>query len=102
MCDNYGEEPCPFCGGEYGGEGYVKKERADAYLAKQAEYHAAFKAALGDHLGSRTMTEKQTALYEACDAVVAYLCKLSEAPGDEADRLAMRLGNAADAMASEN
>jgi len=48
----YGEEPCPFCGGEYGGEyggeGYVAKEKADRYRAKQAEYHAAFKAAMGE------------------------------------------------------
>lgn len=27
------------CGGEYGGEGYVAKEKADAYFAKQAEFH---------------------------------------------------------------
>ncbi len=43
VCENYGEKPCPFCGGEYDGEGYVTKERADAYLAKQAEYVKAFR-----------------------------------------------------------
>ena len=48
VCENYGEEPCPFCGGEYGGEGYVPKEKADAYLAKKAEYHAAFRAAMAE------------------------------------------------------
>lgn len=42
VCENYGEKPCPFCGGEYDGEGYVTKERADIYLAKQAEYVKAF------------------------------------------------------------
>jgi len=49
VCENYGEEPCPFCGGEYGGEGYVAKEKADRYLAKQAEFHAAFRAAMSEN-----------------------------------------------------
>ena len=49
VCENYGEEPCPLCGGEYGGEGYLPKAKADAYLKKQAEYHAAFKAAMSDN-----------------------------------------------------
>lgn len=43
VCENYGEKPCPFCGGEYDGEGYVTKERADIYIAKQAEYVKAFR-----------------------------------------------------------
>ncbi len=36
-------KPCPFCGGEYGGEGYVPKEKADVYIARQAEYMKAFR-----------------------------------------------------------
>lgn len=46
VCENYGEEPCPFCGGEYGGEGYVPKEKADRYFEKQAEYIKAFREAM--------------------------------------------------------
>jgi len=42
VCVNYGEKPCPLCGGEYGGEGYVAKAKADAYLERQAEYARAF------------------------------------------------------------
>lgn len=41
VCDNEGEMPCPFCGGEYGGEGYVSQEKCDAYLKRQAEFRAA-------------------------------------------------------------
>lgn len=48
VCENYGEEACPMCGGEYGGEGYVPKERAERYWARQAEFAAAFKAAMGE------------------------------------------------------
>lgn len=49
ICDNYGEEACPFCGGEYGGEGYVPKdERYDRYVKAQAEMVAAFHAAFSD------------------------------------------------------
>lgn len=47
-CDNHGDKPCPFCGGEYGGEGYVPKEKADRYYARQAEIHAAFRAGMAD------------------------------------------------------
>lgn len=46
VCDNYGEEPCPFCGGEYGGEGYVEKAKADRYIATQAEYIKAFRESM--------------------------------------------------------
>ena len=47
VCDNNGDKPCPFCGGEYGGEGYVPKdERYHRYLKRQAEMHAAFRAGL--------------------------------------------------------
>ena len=46
VCDNYGEKPCPLCGGEYDGEGYVAKDKADAYIARQAEYAAAFRAGI--------------------------------------------------------
>ncbi len=42
VCDNQGERYCPLCGGEYGDEGYVKKEVAEKYLARQREMHAAF------------------------------------------------------------
>lgn len=40
ICENYGDKPCPLCGGAYGGEGYVSEERAEQYLRKQAEFHA--------------------------------------------------------------
>ena len=44
---------CPFCGGEYGGEGYVPKdERYDRYIKHQAEMIAAFKR--GVETGSDT------------------------------------------------
>jgi hypothetical protein len=46
VCENYGEKPCPLCGGEYGGEGYVPKETADKYLARQAEFAEAFRKAI--------------------------------------------------------
>lgn len=46
VCENYGEMPCPLCGGEYGGEGYVAKEKADAYLKRHAEIYDAFRAGL--------------------------------------------------------
>ena len=46
VCENCGEKPCPLCGGEYGGEGYVEKAKADAYMARQAEYAAAFRDSL--------------------------------------------------------
>lgn len=52
VCDNYGEKPCPLCGGEYGGEGYVEKEKADAYLKHKAEIHEAFRAVLTKSDGS--------------------------------------------------
>ena len=49
VCDNYGEEPCPFCGGEYGGDGYVPKdEKYERYVKAQAEMVAAFHAAFQD------------------------------------------------------
>lgn len=49
VCDNHGEEPCPFCGGEYGGEGYVPKdEKYERYVKAQAEMVAAFHAAFQD------------------------------------------------------
>ena len=47
VCENCGDMPCPFCGGEYGGEGYVPKEKADRYLARQAEFRAAFRKGMG-------------------------------------------------------
>lgn len=43
VCENYGEKPCPLCGGEYGGEGYVPKETADKYFARQAEFMSAMR-----------------------------------------------------------
>ena len=46
VCENYGEEPCPLCGGEYGGEGYVSKEVYDRWWERHKEIHAAFQAAL--------------------------------------------------------
>ena len=47
VCDNNGDKPCPFCGGEYGGEGYVPKdERYERYVKRQAEMVAAFKASM--------------------------------------------------------
>jgi len=47
VCENYGDMPCPFCGGEYGGGGYVPKDdRYDRYVKRQAEMVAAFHAAM--------------------------------------------------------
>lgn len=49
ICDNHGEEPCPFCGGEYGGEGYVPKdEKYERYVKRQAEMAAAFRKAMAE------------------------------------------------------
>lgn len=48
FCDNHGEAPCPLCGGEYGGEGYVKNEVAERYLKKQREFMEALSKGLGD------------------------------------------------------
>lgn len=49
ICDNHGEEPCPFCGGEYGGEGYVPKdEKYERYVKTQAEMVAAFRKAMAE------------------------------------------------------
>jgi len=39
VCENYGEKPCPLCGGE----GYVPKETADKYFARQAEFMSAMR-----------------------------------------------------------
>ena len=50
VCENYGEKPCPFCGGEYGGEGYVPKdEKYERYVKRQAEMVAAFLAGMGEN-----------------------------------------------------
>ena len=48
VCENYGEEACPLCGGEYGGEGYVAKEKADAYLATRAEMYKVLQKSLSE------------------------------------------------------
>jgi hypothetical protein len=42
FCENNGEKDCPFCGGEFGGRGYVSEERADAYLKREREMMQAF------------------------------------------------------------
>jgi hypothetical protein len=42
VCENYGEMDCPMCLGE----GDVKKERADRYHARQAEYAKVLREAL--------------------------------------------------------
>lgn len=38
FCENQGDRPCPLCGGEYGGEGYVSKEKAAAYFEEQTKF----------------------------------------------------------------
>jgi hypothetical protein len=45
-CDNNGDMPCPLCGGEYGGEGYVSKEVYDRWWETNKKWHVAFKAGL--------------------------------------------------------
>lgn len=39
-CENYGEKTCGLCNGE----GEVSQERAEKYLKRQREVHAAFQA----------------------------------------------------------
>lgn len=42
FCANHGDKPCPFCGGECGGQGYVPEdERYRQYVERQAEMFAA-------------------------------------------------------------
>lgn len=41
ICDNHGEKPCPLCGGEYDGQGYVSEEKANRYLKRRAEFREA-------------------------------------------------------------
>ncbi|MBK5958052.1 hypothetical protein CCR97_07955 [Rhodoplanes elegans] len=37
------EQPCPLCGGEYGGDGYVSRDTADRYWKRQHEIRDAIR-----------------------------------------------------------